>query len=286
MDAFVALVAALSQEFPQPRSEEKVDDFNILEWANYAKKKARIASSTSKELGRIKAILAASLRPSSYGEPKRRDIDKVSEQDPWSHSKCKTDPTPAWACWRCSISKPSVQDTSKAPAEAPTVAHSEAPTVAPTEAPAEEPTVAPSEAPAVAPTVAPTEAPTVAPTEAPADAPTVTPAEAPTVAMTEVPAAAPTVSQTVAQALAPTVPMNEATPYFSTLEPAQDDALSAMQVDASTPLTIEQLLDRAEERFTKRMDDKMRFASPNMSSSSSGVTAITPLIQKPQSSRC
>ena len=94
MDAFVALVAALSQEFPLPRSEEKVDDFNILEWANYAKKKkARIASSTSKELGRLKAILAASLTPSSCGEPKRHDIDDVFEQDHWRHHKCNTDPS-------------------------------------------------------------------------------------------------------------------------------------------------------------------------------------------------
>ena len=60
---------------------------------------------------------------------------------------------------------------------------------------------------------------------------------------TEVPAASPTVSQTVAQALAPTVPTTEATPHFF-----------ATQVDASTPLTFEQLFDRADERPAKQMD--------------------------------
>ena len=61
---------------------------------------------------------------------------------------------------------------------------------------------------------------------------------------TEVPAAAPTVSQTVAQALAPTVPTTEATPHFF-----------ATQVDASTPLTFEQLFDRADERLAKQLDE-------------------------------
>ena len=42
-----------------------LEGFDISEWANYAKKKARIASSTSREIGRLKTLLKAALVPSN-----------------------------------------------------------------------------------------------------------------------------------------------------------------------------------------------------------------------------
>ena len=89
MDADLSLVASLSLEVPKPLIENKLDDFTILEWANYAKKKARIASSTSKELGRLKALVSASPMPADKTKPKQGAEDHVFEQDPWSHSKCR-----------------------------------------------------------------------------------------------------------------------------------------------------------------------------------------------------
>ena len=63
------LLEPFAKSFLCPDRRTMVDDFNVFEWANYAKKKARIASIRSKELGLLKAILAASLRPSSHGGP-------------------------------------------------------------------------------------------------------------------------------------------------------------------------------------------------------------------------
>ena len=79
-----------------------LDGFDISEWANYAKKKARIASSTSREIGQFKALLktalvladamrSQALRPHQLKpivadamKPQFADPFDISVLDPWA----------------------------------------------------------------------------------------------------------------------------------------------------------------------------------------------------------
>ena len=59
-------------------ARDKLEGFDILEWAAFAKKKSNIASSICKELGRLKTCMSAST-------PSRRcDLDPLHQSDPWA----------------------------------------------------------------------------------------------------------------------------------------------------------------------------------------------------------
>ena len=98
-----------------------LDGFDISEWANYAKKKARIASSTGREIGRLKALLKAApvlsdaMKSQAYSRRRDEDPYDTSVLDPWASASLPplasidnpcSDIDP-WSHWHpCSTSPP------------------------------------------------------------------------------------------------------------------------------------------------------------------------------------
>ena len=83
------------------------DGYDIIEWANYAKKKAHIASSTCREVGKMKSLLR---QRHAGGSDAPCDNDPLVKLDPWADAansmsfECKADDlsveTDAWSEWK------------------------------------------------------------------------------------------------------------------------------------------------------------------------------------------
>ena len=81
----MAIAATLSQEVSPTAqvciTEHKFEGCNIFEWAHYAKKKARIASSICKQLGCVKALRTSCNEAAcAVGQV---DKDPLMASDPW-----------------------------------------------------------------------------------------------------------------------------------------------------------------------------------------------------------
>jgi len=111
------------------RDEDKLDGFDIHEWAAFAKKKSSIASSICKELGRLKASQSATV------DARYRDLDPLCVADPWAgasfklgacRSKHEDESAEVGAKtappWQKYFLKPSEQNTKEATQEAQAVA--------------------------------------------------------------------------------------------------------------------------------------------------------------------
>ena len=86
---------------------DKLEGFDITQWAAFAKKKSNIASSICKELGRLKAS------QSVFTHAQACENDPLCRSDPWAGASFKLDASRSKP--RDNAQIPSQQDVQKAP---------------------------------------------------------------------------------------------------------------------------------------------------------------------------
>jgi hypothetical protein len=82
VQALLSSLPCLSALAPLQESPGFFEGYTAEQWCSFAKKKTKIASTTCRELGRMKA--RSVLATPEKAEPMQSDKDPVFEQDPWS----------------------------------------------------------------------------------------------------------------------------------------------------------------------------------------------------------